>query len=269
LNDKSVIIICVSREILEGAVVDRNAAFMAGRIDGVGLRVRTILMVDRVEGEMVQVLKWALEQKPAFLVMSGAMGPNFDDNARACLSKAVGATPVRSQEALDCIESSYRRLHAKGMIDDPEIDPERERMIMVPPGAKCFENPIGSAPAVELAVGDTTVFLVPGVPAEMQAMFTHHVLPKMMAQGPSTVRKHRTVDCEGGDESTLSRILSTVQRHHAKVEVRTRMLGTSASPVIQITLQAEHHDPVELEELLEKAEMDLRSRLGLEKRAGG
>lgn len=269
MNDKSVIIICVSREILEGAVVDRNAAFMAGRIDGLGLRVRTILMVDRVETEMVQALKWAMEQSPAFTVMSGAMGPNFDDNARACLSKAVGTTPVRSQEALECIQSSYRRLHAKGMIDDPEINPERERMIMVPPGARCFENPIGTAPAVELVVGDTTVFLVPGVPAEMQAMFTHHVLPKMMTQGPSTVRKHRTVDCEGGDESTLSRILSTVQRRHTKVEVRTRMVGTTEKPVIQITLQAEHHDPVELEEMLENAELDIRSRLGLEHPAGG
>lgn len=264
MNDKTVIIICISREVLEGSVVDRNAAFMAARINGLGLRVSTILVADRVENEMVDALKWAMQQRPAFVVMSGAMGPNFDDNARGCLAKAVGASPVESQEALEFIRSSYRRLHAKGLIDDPEIGPERARMAMVPPGSKCFENPVGSAPGVMLVVGSTTVFLLPGVPAEMQAMFAHNVMPRMMEQGPSTVRKQRTVDCEGGDESALSRILNTVAKRHPKVEVRTRMAGTETSPVIQIMLQAEHHDPVGLDEMLEHAELDLRSRLGLE-----
>jgi hypothetical protein len=46
--------------------------------------------------------------------------------------------------------------------------------------------------------------------------------------------------------------------------MRTRMQGSESAPVIQITLQAEHHDPLALAELLERAELDLRSRIGME-----
>jgi molybdopterin-biosynthesis enzyme MoeA-like protein len=264
LNDKTVIILCVSREILEGAVVDRNAAFMATRINGLGLRVRTIQVVDRVESEMVNALKWAIEQAAAFVVMTGGMGPNFDDNSRACAAKAAGLVLVESPEALEFIRSSYRRLHARDAVEDPEINEERARMAMVPSGAICFENPIGSAPGVELKVGGTRIFLLPGVPSEMQRMFTHNVLPAMMAEGPSTVRKQRTIDFGGGDESAISRVLATVAKRHPKVAVRTRVLGSDSAPVIQISLMAEQHDPVAIDELLEKAELDLRSRLGLE-----
>ena len=88
--DKSVIILVVSREILEGSVVDRNAAFIANRIDDIGYRVRTIQVVDRVEAEATAAIKWALDQKPTFVLLTGGMGPNWDDSSRGCLAKAAG-----------------------------------------------------------------------------------------------------------------------------------------------------------------------------------
>ena len=69
--EKSVIILVVSREILEGSVVDRNAAFIANRIDDIGYRVRTIQVCDRVEAEMVATMTWALGQKPTFILVTG------------------------------------------------------------------------------------------------------------------------------------------------------------------------------------------------------
>ena len=89
--DKSVIILVVSREILEGSVVDRNAAFIANRIDDIGYRVRTIQVCDRVEAEMVATMSWALGQKPTFVLVTGGMGPNWDDNTRAVEHQPAGA----------------------------------------------------------------------------------------------------------------------------------------------------------------------------------
>src|SRR5262249_34351515 len=75
VNQKTVIVLCVSREILEGAVVDRNAAFMAARVTDLGFRVRSMQVLDRVENEMVASLKWALETKPAYVLVTGGIGP--------------------------------------------------------------------------------------------------------------------------------------------------------------------------------------------------
>jgi nicotinamide-nucleotide amidase len=264
LFDKSVILIVVSREILEGTVVDRNAAFIANRIDDVGYRVRTIQVVDRVETEMIGALSWALEQKPAFVLMTGGMGPNWDDNARSVAAKATGLPLVEDAKALDYVRNSYRRMHAKGLIDDADLTEERSRMARVPKGSVCHENPIGTAPAVQLRHGATTIFLLPGVPAEMQRLFTLYVMPAMVAEGPNTVRSERQVDYHGHDESAISRALGEVVKAHPLVSFRTRVQGTEEARTIRITLVSEDEDAVALSETLDRAETSLRNRLGIE-----
>ncbi len=262
--DKSVIILVVSREILEGSVVDRNAAFIANRIDDIGYRVRTIQVVDRVESEMVAALSWALEQKPTFILLTGGMGPNWDDNSRGCLAKASGLPLEEDAKALEFIANSYRRLHAKEVIDDPNLTDSRRGMAQLPKGSVCYENTVGTAPAVQLRIGATTVFLLPGVPAEMQRFFTTHVMPVMSAEGPDTVRGERHVDYHGHDESSISRALSDIAKKHPQVSIRTRVQGTEASRTIRIMLVAEHEDAVQLNDMLDTSEQDLRDRLGIE-----
>ncbi len=262
--DKSVIVVVVSREILEGSVVDRNAAFIANRIDDIGYRVRTIQVVDRVEAEVTAALKWALEQKPTFVLLTGGMGPNWDDSSRGCLARAAGLPLAEDPTALEHVRSSYRRLHAKGAVDDEAMTEERRGMAMVPKGATCHENLVGTAPAVQLRVGSTTVFLLPGVPAEMQRFFTLHVMPVMSAEGPNTVRGERQVDYHGRDESVISKALAELARKHPQVSIRTRVQGVEGARTIRLNLVAEQEDPVQLADLLDKAEQDLRDRLGIE-----
>ena len=265
--DKSVILLVVSREILEGSVVDRNAAFIANRIDDIGYRVRTIQVVDRVEGEVTAAIRWALEQKPTFVQMTGGMGPNWDDSSRGCLAKAVGVPLVEDKKAIEFVQNAYRRLHAKEVVDDPELNDARRGMAMVPTGSVVYENTVGTAPAVQLAAGATTVFLLPGVPAEMQRFFTQHVMPVMSAAGPDTVRGERQVDYHGHDESSINKALAELSKKHSLVSLRTRVQGTEGARAIRLMLVAEHEDAVTLNELLDKAEQDLRDRLGLELRA--
>jgi nicotinamide-nucleotide amidase len=264
LFDKSVIILVVSREILEGSVVDRNAAFIANRIDDIGYRVRTIQVVDRVESEMAATLKWAIEQQPTFVLVTGGMGPNWDDNTRACLATAAGLELEDNEQANEYVQNAYRRLFAKQVVSSPDMTDSRRGMAMLPTGAKCYENTVGTAPAVQLEVGATTVFLLPGVPAEMQRFFTSHVMPVMAAAGPDTVRGERAVDYHGHDESSISRVLADISEKHPQISLRTRVQGTMMARTIRIVLVAEQDDAVQLNELLEQAEQDLRDRLGLE-----
>lgn len=262
--DKSVILLLVSREILEGSVVDRNAAFIASRVDDIGYRVRTIQVVDRVEAEMVAALKWAIEQRPTFVIMTGGMGPNWDDNSRLCLSQATGIALEEDSQAVEFVQNSYRRLHAKGIVGSPELNESRRGMASLPRGALCYENTVGTAPAVQLRVGNTTVFLLPGVPAEMQQFFTTNVLPVMNAEGPDTIRGERVVDYHGYDLSSISRALADVAKKHPMVQIRTRTQGFDRTRVIRIMLVSEHEDQAKLDKILYHAEKDMRERLGVE-----
>ena len=262
--DKSVIILVVSREILEGSVVDRNAAFIASRVDDIGYRVRSIQVIDRVEAEMVGALRWAIDQKPTFVIMTGGLGPNWDDDTRGCLSKATGIPLQPDAEALTFVENAYKRLHARDLIGDATITEGRRGMATVPKGSKCFENTVGSAPAVMLRLSGTTVFLLPGVPAEMQRFFTQNVLPVMSAEGPDTVRGERHVDYHGTNEAPINRAIGDIARKHPEVSIRMREQGTGSATIRRVTIVSEHEDAVQLNAILDTVEQALRARLGLE-----
>jgi len=262
LHDNSVIILVVSREILEGAVLDRNAAFIGNRAVELGYRVRSIQVVDRDEGEVIAAIRWALEQKPAYVMVTGGLGPSFDDNSRTCAAKAIGLPLREDSRGLELLKKSYQRLYAKGAVEDAELNDERRRMALVPAGATCFENPIGTGPAVQIAVGDTKLILLPGVPAEMQRLFLVHIVPQLTAGSPDISRGKRQVDYHTTDESSISQSLRELSKSHAEVSFRTRVLGDGDSRVLRVELVAEDKDQKKVDERLNRAEAELRQRVG-------
>lgn len=262
MNDNSVIILVVSREILEGAVLDRNAAFISNRVVELGYRVRSIQVVDREEGDVTAAIRWSLEKKPAYVMVTGGLGPSFDDSSRSCAAKAIGLPLREDSQGLEQLRKSYQRLYAKGAVDNPELNEERRRMAQVPAGSTCIENPIGTGPAVQIAVGETQLILLPGVPAEMQRLFLVNILPQMTAASPNWARGKRQVDFRTTDESSISQALRELTKSHPEVSFRTRVLGDGESRVLRIEIVAENEDQKTVDEWLNHAEAELRGQVG-------
>ena len=264
MTANTALIFCVGRELLEGLVLDRNANFMASQVSEAGCHVRSIQVLDDEKPEMIAAFRAALATKPSFIFTTGGMGPGHDDFTRECMAEAAAVPLIQDKHAVEMLEKSYRRLHAKGIIDDPEVNEVRLGMANVPQGSMCYENPIGTAPAVRLRIGGTLVFMLPGVPEEMQGMFRTHVLPAMKSEGPGTSKRSVHIDYPGRDESAISRLLADLTRRHTGVRSKARLQGSPDSMWTQITLFGEHTDSAELDSLLARAEADLRARLGLE-----
>ncbi len=264
MGQKNVLIFCVGRDLLEGTVLDRNAHFMADRISDLAFRVRSIQVLDDREDEMVAAFQNALAQKPAFMLVTGGMGPGHDDLTRESMAKATGRPLRRDELAVEMLAKGYRRWFAKGMVEAPELNEARLSIAEVPEGSICYENPIGTAPAVRLMVDDTTVFLLPGVPSELQRLFTLYVLPALTSESPGILKKALHVEWPGGDESALKRTLTDIGRRYPGVTSRARVQGDEGNVSIRISLFGEHADETELDKMLEKAEADLRALLGLE-----
>lgn len=263
MSTKNVFIFCLGRELLEGSVLDRNGNFMAKSIDKLAFRVRSIQTIDEVEAEMIQAFRAALAEKPAYIITSGGMGPGHDDITRECVAKAIGQPLVQDPRAVEMLEKSYKRLVARGAAESAELNEDRITMALVPDGSVCYENPMGTAPAVRVKAEDTTFFLLPGVPEEMQRMFDLYVIPALAADGPGIVKKARHVEWPGGDESALKRILTDINRRFPDIHTRARVIGEDQVS-LRVSLFGEHADEGELDAMLSKAEADLRARLGLE-----
>lgn len=258
MTEKTAIIFCIGRELLEGLALDRNANFLATRLTGAGCRVRTIQTLDDLETDLTGAFRQALASKIAFVITTGGMGPGHEDITRECVAKALGLPLETSKAALEMLQHAYRRMHAKGIADDAEINQTRARMALVPKGATCFENPIGTAPGVSVQVGGTTFFMLPGTSEEMQGMFLTHVLPIVERATGGPAQGVRQIEFPSRDESAVSKLLAELGKQFPGVSARTRVSVGGDS--LMITLHAEGADLARLE----RAEADLRARLDLD-----
>lgn len=264
MENRTAIIFCMGRELLEGIVLDRNAHFMANHVTQIGFRVRKIQVLDDVQTEVVEAFRRAIELEPRYILCTGGMGPGLNDITRQCAAEAAGLPLVADPKAEEYLKNSYRRLLAKGIVEDTELTAERMKMATLPKGATCFENLSGTAPAVRFEVGKSTMFLLPGQPEELRRLFTQYVQPHLEADGPGGFRESVQIEYPGGDESLITRLLADLHRRHPEIQTRARLQGLESELTIRITLTVDGLDRDETLERLKEASADLRARLGLE-----
>jgi molybdopterin-biosynthesis enzyme MoeA-like protein len=264
VTQKTAIIFCIGRELLEGLVLDRNAHFLAGRLNDLGVRVLTIQVLDDVEDDLVQAFTGALARKPSYVLTTGGMGPGNDDLTRQTVAKATGRALKPDPRAQEMLSKAYRRLFAMGVVESPELTEGRKKMARLPEGGVPYESPIGVAPGIRLDHGPTRIFLMAGVPDELRQLFNVMVAPTVIGDGGGEARDARHLEYFGRDESALESVFLDLERRYPGVQGRARVQGTEEDIVIRITLTGEHARKEELKRLLDLAEADLRTRLGME-----
>ena len=263
-STKTAWIFCVGRDLLEGLVLDRNANFIATRLSELGIKVRSYQAIDGVQTEMVAALRAALATKPNYVFCAGGMGPSHDDITRDAVAEVLGLPLAQNSDAVDMVERGFRRLVAKGGTTNAAMNPTRLRIASLPKGARPLENPAGTGPGCVVTAQGTTLVLLPGVPEEMQRIFSLHVAPLLATDGQGNLRKTRTIEYAGHDESAISAVLADHGKRFPGVSSRTIRHGTEEFMSIRVTLFGEHADARALDDLLERAEADLRARLGVE-----
>ena len=122
--------------------------------------------------------------RAGLVVVSGGLGPTADDVTREGVAVALSRALVRRPELVEMLAARYR---ATGR-EMPEI---AARMADVLEGAVVLRNPRGTAPGQLVAAGGTTVVLLPGVPWELEEIFTRHLLPRWQEAAGVIVRTLR------------------------------------------------------------------------------
>ncbi|QPV62920.1 competence/damage-inducible protein A [Halosimplex litoreum] len=151
-----VAIVTVGDELLVGDTVNTNAAWLGERLTERGVDVeRVVTLPDRV-ADIARVVN---EYRAAYdaVLVTGGLGPTHDDLTMDGVAAAFGREVVESEEALDWLaeEGGYA------------ADDLAEGTADIPRGARLLKNLEGVAPGC--VVG--SVYVLPGVPAEMKAMF--------------------------------------------------------------------------------------------------
>ena len=117
-----------------------------------------------------------LSKNSKWIIIAGGLGPTYDDITLEAISKFLNRPLSLNRDGMNIIKKNYMRLYRKRLIKDPKIDDYRKKMAMLPRSSIPLSNSVGIAPGVLLYYKNRTIICLPGVPQEMQSIFSTHVI---------------------------------------------------------------------------------------------
>lgn len=231
-------IISVGNELLIGRVVNTNLAWLGRKLTLLGFKVRGCITVPDDVEEIAWAFRTAAERGARLILSTGGLGPTFDDKTVEGFARALGARLVLDREALRMVEEKYR---AGGY----ELTEHRIKMATLPEGSKPIPNPVGTAPGVEGKLEEALVFLLPGVPAEMKAMFEEYVEPKLREIGPKVRFAEAYFRAVGIPESEAAPLVERAMKASARAYIKSHPRGTElGAPLLEfhVTASAEESE---------------------------
>lgn len=238
-------LLLVGNEILAGFVRDSNAAFAGRALAQRGCPLARVEGVGDDVGEIAAGVR-RLAKVADLLVVTGGLGPTEDDVTRAGLARALGTELVLDERALTEI---LARAEARGL-----PTPERvRRQAEFPEGTESIPNPVGSAPGIRCRLGDCEIWVLPGVPVEVQAMLPG-LLEALPQPQPGTAYE-RLVATAGLNEVLVAELVQG-SGFRAPAGVLLSFLPSPAG--VRLRLAAPHGAPVAV---LDRAAGELRAAL--------
>jgi nicotinamide-nucleotide amidase len=250
-------IVAVGTELLLGDIVNGNAAWLGRELAGLGVDVAQTTAVGDNIGRIATTVGQACERADIVLV-TGGLGPTQDDLTREALAELIGVPLVRDVE----LEAALReRYIAAGRSDFP---PNNLRMTDRPQGASVLPNPAGTAPGLRMQVGShgALVYALPGVPREMQEIFTAWIRPELAElAGPGQVLLSRRLHTVGVWESQVSQALAELDASLAVAANPTiAYLASEGQTRVRITAKAPSIDVARA--MIAEVEAAVRAALG-------
>lgn len=204
-------VILVGDELLAGHTRDANGHFLAQRLTVLGHRVRRITIIPDENHALHDEVNRCLQLAEVTL-LCGGLGPTHDDRTSESLAERWGRPLVVDEPSWDRMLKRY----GDRVKLTPDVVESAKKMVMVPQGAEVLENPVGAAIGYVLREGVSALVVMPGVPAEMQAMFEQHVVGRILPAGSPTSLVEVDVELP---EAVFARDLSDVARAFGDVEI--------------------------------------------------
>lgn len=196
-------IITIGDELLIGQVVDTNSAWIAERLNTIGIELYQITSVHDERDHIIAALDEAFGRAD-IVFTTGGLGPTNDDITKHVLCEYFHTR---------LIESVRVRAHIQALYEDrPDVlNRLTATQWLVPESAEILENRVGSAPLMIFHHGQQLLASMPGVPYEMKIAMEEQILPYIESRVESRESReqilHRTLQVTGIPESSLAILL--------------------------------------------------------------
>jgi len=247
---KKASIVSIGDELLSGQTISTNAAYLGEKLLTIGIPVVSTYTIGDDIDSILRALKLASDDAD-IVIATGGLGPTDDDLTRQGLAKFLGVELQFYKDLLDKIQSIFASRQ--------RTMPEKNKIqACIPAGAQAIDNKLGTAPGIKAEVRGKLFFALPGVPSEMKQMFEESVLPQLQqfAGGQAVVVKK--LKCFGKGESDIAEMLGDLMQRGRNPLINC----TAENGVITLYIVATAKDKIQAQQMAEKDEQLLRSRLG-------
>jgi nicotinamide-nucleotide amidase len=242
-------IVGVGTELLLGQIANTNAQKISAELAAIGVDVLWHSVVGDNLKRIVSVLDNARGRADA-IVVTGGLGPTPDDITSEAVSSLLDR-PLRRDERLAQI---IRQTFAEMERAMPEANLKQADL---PDGAVPIESE-GTAPGYYVDAGDAVIFVLPGVPWEMEAMLEKTVVPMLARRaGAATTLSREVVVIGLGESSTHEAIKDVVD---AQTNPTIAYRAGAGRVRVRVTAKAENRAAAE--SLIAPVEAEIRARLG-------
>lgn len=242
---QSVAIVAVGTEITTGEIVNGNAAWLSEKMTDLGFTVRLHMTVPDDRPLMQAAFRHAAEEGKIILI-TGGLGPTSDDFTREEVAKFAEQKLEWDEQAWQAVVTRLKSVGA------PVVDSNRQQCFF-PDGCTVFLNSAGTASGFLTSKGDREIFVLPGPPNEISAIWNDHLKGLLEGRVPVSERLtlHRFI-CLGMSESRLGEIVeAALKGSNLLIGYRTRMPFVDVK--VWTTAAQAHEFEVKWQSLLEAA----------------
>jgi molybdenum cofactor synthesis domain-containing protein len=214
---RSALIVTIGDEIVSGDVENTNGSWLARRLAGLGIQVR---MLVALRDEIPQIAAFLGQRcEVDYVFVTGGLGGTPDDLTREAVAAAFGVA---------CVELPALAAELRARFAHTGLGGYAARWANLPQGAEPLENPLGGAPGFRL----DNVYVLPGLPSEMEAMFD--ALAEGFRGEPIVAwrRSYRT------GEGHIAHLLEDATRRYPGVSVGSYPRFHADGPEVEIVLKS-------------------------------
>lgn len=249
-------IITIGDELLIGQIINTNQAYIAGKLNSVGVIVERMTTVGDDMREILAAFEDAWKRCDVVIV-TGGLGPTHDDITKKAVCTFFETDLIPNMEIRKHIETLIQKWNRPWSAS-------YEEQTMFPRKAALVPNPLGTAGgmlfrgSVPSGEHDNKLFFVlPGVPDEMKAMVDQTIIPTLSKKVTGSVIRHRTLRTSGIPESLLANQLGDLDE--LLQGAKLAFLPSATGVRMRISFQAK--DEASADALVSEVENRIRAKV--------
>jgi molybdenum cofactor synthesis domain-containing protein len=189
-------ILAVGTELTQGQTINSNAAQLSQWLTDLGFDIVFHLTVPDDDAGIFSALKLCFDASDIIFV-TGGLGPTSDDFTRNIVANWLG-------QPLEFDEASWTRIQELMARRGIKVALANRQQCYYPKGSEILPNTAGTANGFRYELGEKEIWVLPGPPEEIRAIWHDHIGERLTSRIPNEDRMNLHIwSCMGISEAEL------------------------------------------------------------------